>query len=228
MVLKGFPCFLYLCIFTCRPHGKGASVVDYVLSIKNLLPFIYHFSLSPIPRWSCSSFLLSPGRHPLPATSAPKGRPNTTFRWRIQTFCQPTSTRCSPWWHNAPYLILHPSFGTQIASPTLTPLGALPHPKKPTHALWIDGMMRNVKLSTSGFETHSTILTHPTPTSKLPIVVSYVARNASLFLKTRRDLWTSLSHTPLSSLVWNLECGTCFKTAIQIWYGVLKVFGSVT
>jgi hypothetical protein len=49
LILNRLPCFLDSCFFTRWPHGGGASVVDYVLSSHNLLPFIHHFSVSPIP-----------------------------------------------------------------------------------------------------------------------------------------------------------------------------------
>jgi hypothetical protein len=44
-------------------------------------------------------------------------------------------------------------------------------------------MMRNARLSTTIFDTHSPLFTAPTPTSKLSLVISSIARNVSLFLK---------------------------------------------
>jgi hypothetical protein len=44
-------------------------------------------------------------------------------------------------------------------------------------------MMRNVRISTTRFDTHSPIFTPPTPTSNIPIVVSSAERNTSLFFK---------------------------------------------
>lgn len=49
LILNRHPCFPDSRFFTCWPHGGGASVVDYVLSSQNLLPFIRHFFVSPIP-----------------------------------------------------------------------------------------------------------------------------------------------------------------------------------
>lgn len=49
LILNGFPCFPDSRFFTCQAYGGGASVVDYVLASHNLLPFIHHFSVSPIP-----------------------------------------------------------------------------------------------------------------------------------------------------------------------------------
>jgi hypothetical protein len=48
LILNDLSCFLESRFFTCRPHGGGASVVDYVLSSQALLPFIHHFSVTPI------------------------------------------------------------------------------------------------------------------------------------------------------------------------------------
>jgi hypothetical protein len=48
LILNGLPGFSNSRFFTCWPHGGGASVVDYVLSSHNLLPFIHHFYVSPI------------------------------------------------------------------------------------------------------------------------------------------------------------------------------------
>jgi hypothetical protein len=49
LILNGLSGFPDSCFFMCWPHGGGVSVVDYVLSSHNLLPFINHFSVSPIP-----------------------------------------------------------------------------------------------------------------------------------------------------------------------------------
>jgi hypothetical protein len=46
LILNGLPCFPNSRFFTCWPHGGGVSVVDYVLSSQNLLPFIRHFSIT--------------------------------------------------------------------------------------------------------------------------------------------------------------------------------------
>jgi hypothetical protein len=48
-ILNGLPCFLDSLFFMCWPHNRGVSVVDYVLSSQNLLPFIHHFSVFVIP-----------------------------------------------------------------------------------------------------------------------------------------------------------------------------------
>jgi hypothetical protein len=49
LILKGLPGFPDSRFFTCRPHGGGASVVDYVLTSQSLLPCICNLSVSPIP-----------------------------------------------------------------------------------------------------------------------------------------------------------------------------------
>ena len=49
LILTGLPCFPNSRFFTCRPYSEGASVVDYALASHNLLPFIRHFLVSPIP-----------------------------------------------------------------------------------------------------------------------------------------------------------------------------------
>jgi hypothetical protein len=80
LILNGLPCFPDSRFFTCRPYGGGASVVDYVLASHNLLPFIRHFSVSPIPLadHALLSFSLwfDP---PLPPHPSPRGPPRTTF-----------------------------------------------------------------------------------------------------------------------------------------------------
>jgi hypothetical protein len=48
LILNGLPCFPESQFFTCRPHGGGASVVDYVLTSQTLLPFIHHFFVTPL------------------------------------------------------------------------------------------------------------------------------------------------------------------------------------
>jgi hypothetical protein len=48
LILNDLPCFLKSYFFTCQPHGGGVSLVDYVLFNQVLLPFIHHFSVSPI------------------------------------------------------------------------------------------------------------------------------------------------------------------------------------
>jgi hypothetical protein len=146
LILNGLPCFPDSRFFTCRPHGGGASVVDYVLSSQNLLPFIRHFFVSPIPLadHALLSFSLWADTPP-PTTPPPRAHPILLFDSMrgTQTPFLPTSARCSPPRPSSPYLILHlpsttashPSFGTQPSSPTLTPPDPLPPPKKPTPAL---------------------------------------------------------------------------------------------
>jgi hypothetical protein len=76
--------------------------------------------------------------------------------------------------------------------------------------------MRNARLSTANFDTHSPMFTPPTPTLELPIVVSFVARNASLFRRGDKT-YTLPSRTPPnscgapSSLSFDLNPGSMFS-----------------
>jgi len=62
----------------CLPHGRGAHVVDYVLSSQDLLPFIRHLGKPhPLSR-PCSSLFLPLGFPPC-STPPPPGPPRTTI-----------------------------------------------------------------------------------------------------------------------------------------------------
>jgi len=80
LILNGLPCFPDSRFFTCRPYGGGVSVVDYVFASHNLLPFIRHLSVSPIPLadHALISFSLQ-SNLPLPLHPSPWGPPRTTF-----------------------------------------------------------------------------------------------------------------------------------------------------
>ena len=61
LILNGLTCFPDSRFFTCWPYGRGASVVNYVLTTQELLPFIRHHLVSPIPLVdNALFFLLSP------------------------------------------------------------------------------------------------------------------------------------------------------------------------
>jgi hypothetical protein len=49
LILNDLPCFSGSNHFTCFPHIGGASVVDHVMTNLDLLPYVHHFSITPIP-----------------------------------------------------------------------------------------------------------------------------------------------------------------------------------
>lgn len=49
VILNGLPCFLGSELFTCRPHGGGASVVDYALACVPFIPSIHSFTVTHLP-----------------------------------------------------------------------------------------------------------------------------------------------------------------------------------
>lgn len=84
LILNDLPCFPGSRFFTCRPYGKGANVVDYVLASQNLLPFIHHLSVSPSPLLIMHFFpSLSGLTLPFhgPPHPSPRGPPRTTFQF---------------------------------------------------------------------------------------------------------------------------------------------------
>jgi hypothetical protein len=103
--LLGFPNSRF---FMCWPHGGGASVVDYVISSHNLLPFIHHFFVPPFPS---QTMLFSPSLSeltlPLPPHPLPRAHPTLFFNLTRGTRMPflPTSNRCYHLRPNSPYLI---------------------------------------------------------------------------------------------------------------------------
>ena len=82
LILNCLPCFPNSHIFTCRPHGGGASVVDYALASQSLLPFIRDLSILPIPLADHALLSLSLQIDPPPPTPPPpENTPQTTFRF---------------------------------------------------------------------------------------------------------------------------------------------------
>ena len=71
LILNGLPCFPDSHFFTYRPYGRGASVVDYVLTSHKLLPFIRHFSISPILLANHALFSFSLFHPSLPSRPTP-------------------------------------------------------------------------------------------------------------------------------------------------------------
>jgi hypothetical protein len=145
LILNGFPNFPDSRFFTCWPLGGGVSVVDYVLSGHNLLPFIHHFFISPIPLadHALLSFSLRADT-PLPPHSLPKVHPalsSASTRGTRMPFL-PTSDRCSPSRLSSPYSMplpnmttSHPPFGMQPSNPTRTPPSPLLPPQNTNPAL---------------------------------------------------------------------------------------------
>jgi hypothetical protein len=76
-ILNRVPCFPDSHFFTCWPHGGGASVVNYILSSHNLLPFVDKFYVSPIPRADHALLSLCLRAD----TPPPASPPNTIFRF---------------------------------------------------------------------------------------------------------------------------------------------------
>ena len=71
LILNGLPCFPDSHFFTCRPHGGGASVVDYALASQSLLPYIRDISILPIPLADHTLLSLSLQIAPLLSTPLP-------------------------------------------------------------------------------------------------------------------------------------------------------------
>jgi hypothetical protein len=142
LILNGLPCFPGSRFFTCRPHGGGTSVVDYVLSSQNLIPFIRHLSVSPIPLadHALLSFSLQfdpphPNNPPSPLRAHPTPPFDSTKA--TLTYSPLSSAKCSHLRPNSPRLTLpqpstpafHPPFGKQPSSPFPIPPDPLPPQK---------------------------------------------------------------------------------------------------
>ena len=69
MILNGLLCFLTSNRFTCFPHNGGASVINNVLANQSMLPYIYHYLVSPFPLPDyalLSSLCANPSSAPFP------------------------------------------------------------------------------------------------------------------------------------------------------------------
>jgi hypothetical protein len=136
LILNVLPFFPESHFFICWPYSRGADVVDYVLTNQTLLPFIHHFSMTPLTLADHALLSFSLQVDTPPPLMAHLRSP-FSLRRVIPTSLHPISAKGS---HPSPYSptllllmpnthVFHPPFGKMLFGPTpITP--------SPPHLPW--------------------------------------------------------------------------------------------